>query len=105
MYPSRHASGSSTSGAGGPAASSRSTSASTRARAFQLAGTSIAQTRTPPVSLQERGAGAVDCDVGVCAIIGSSSGNAASSSLALRRYCCFTWKGKNALLKPEGSAA
>src|SRR5215472_1764854 len=34
------------------------------------------------------------------AISEASSGKAASSSLALRRYCCFTWKGRNALLKP-----
>jgi len=39
---------------------------------------------------QDSGCGALDWEVGVCAIIGSSSGKAASSSLALRRYCCFT---------------
>src|SRR5687767_4184015 len=32
--------------------------------------------------------------------VGASSGNAFSSSLTRRRYCCFTWKGRNALLKP-----
>src|SRR5262249_20856622 len=39
-------------------------------------------------------------DVGWCTAIGSSSENAASSSLTLRKYCCLTWNGKNALLKP-----
>ena len=38
--------------------------------------------------------------IGGGAMLGPSSVKARSSSLTLRRYACFTWKGRNALLKP-----